>query len=131
MLSYLYDFKINVAKVSSIQKHKKHRLVFVSIAIIADSYCIVQISTILLINLIINFFIILITSLIPFGGWFLKQKYVVCRFDGSAPSRYLLKMPIYLINIKKWIGRVWLLFRKYRQLFIIHSPEWDYYFWHN
>ncbi len=36
------DFKINVAKVSSIQKHKKHRLVFVSIAIIADSYCIVH-----------------------------------------------------------------------------------------
>ena len=156
-----------------------------------------QISTILLINLIINFFIILLTSLIPFGDWFMKQNYEVCRFDGSAPSRYLLKMPIYLTNVKKWIGktvqsyrnshdkyqfqkvtdwflqknygvvniqiscckaqavfhtkmiwntprrgtgstshilsgcRVWLLFRKYRQLFIIHSPEWDYYFWHN
>ena len=36
------DFKINAAKVLSIKMIIKHRLVFVSIAIIADRYCIVH-----------------------------------------------------------------------------------------
>ena len=41
--AFIYDgFKINTAKVSSIEMKQKHRLVFVSIAIIADSYCIVH-----------------------------------------------------------------------------------------